>query len=245
MSIKTIGEVIQTPTKVTCFRCKLEFDAIAMQLEEYGTLMFPRLCKPCFVEREAEEKERLINEARERFEKRWNGLCPKQYRLKSESDGETDLTKLSDSQPKLCDVLSWGYQSRGLVIRGSTGKGKTRSVWRLLRKQFCAGKGIVAVTAAEFDRQCRDAGGKFTLTEWFDGLADVDLLFLDDLGKANWTLATEAQWFDLVEHRTRAGKPVIITTNDDGDSLAARMTQDRGEPLIRRLRDYCDCIVFV
>lgn len=251
---KTVNEVlkiVEKPARAKCKRCEQEFETVAMHSPALREPLVPMFCPACVDARDVETKRQKDESVRRQTkaiaakrEANWASLCPKQYRLKSESDGETDLVKLSDTQPKLCQLIGWKYQSRGLIIRGSTGKGKTRSVWRLLRYQFVAGKRIVAMTAAEFDRECRDAGGKFTLTEWFNRLARADLLFLDDLGKANWTLATEAQWFDLVEHRTRDGRPVIITTNDDGDSLAARMTQDRGEPMIRRLRDYCECIVF-
>lgn len=248
---KEILGIVEKPTKALCKRCGCEFETVAMHIPALREPLIPTLCPACVDLRDEETKRQKEESARRQAEailaKRettWANLCPKQYRLASESGGETDDIRLAATQPKIFEVTRWKYQSRGIIIRGSTGRGKTRVVWRLLRKQFCAGKRIAAMTATEFDRQCRDAGGSFTLTEWFNRLAGVDLLFVDDLGKGNWTPSTEAQWFDLVEHRTRDGKPVIITTNDDGDSLAARMTQDRGEPMIRRLRDYCECIVF-
>lgn len=41
----------------------------------------------------------------------------------------------------------------------------------------------------------------------------MDILFLDDLGKGNWTENTEAISFVLVEIRTSNGRPLIVTTN--------------------------------
>lgn len=176
----------------------------------------------------------------------WARLCPLEFRLAGvlEGGGQTELVKMTESSPGWQKILEWTFGRRGLLIRGQTGRCKTRATWRLLRRQFNERRSIIALTSAQFDRQCRDAGGTFTLSEWFDRLAAVDVLFLDDLGKAKWTEGTEAQMFDLIDERTREGRPILATTNDSGESLAARLSTDRREPLIRRLRDYCDTYVF-
>jgi DNA replication protein DnaC len=75
-------------------------------------------------------------------------------------------------------------------------------------------------------------------------LYSAPVVFLDDVGKCRLTERGEAELFGLVENRTANGKPIIATTNFVGDSLANTMRGETGQPLVRRLREFCDCIAF-
>lgn len=232
----------------TCAVCRRMFSTTAYLL--LCRTLAASICPTCDerrqqAQREAEEhahKQRVQIES-ERREAAWAKLCPVEFRLPREAGGQTELARMDRERPAWRRVLEWRYGPRGLIVRGETGHLKTRATWRLLRRLWDEGRTIRALTAARFDRECRDAGGTFTLSAWFDQLGSVDALFLDDLGKARWTPATEAQFFDLVDQRTREGKPLVYTTNDNGDSLAARLSADCAEPLIRRLRDFSEQIV--
>jgi DNA replication protein DnaC len=70
----------------------------------------------------------------------------------------------------------------------------------------------------------------------------VDIVFLDDLGKGYWTENTEALWFDLLEHRTSQGRPIIVTTNYSGQELIRGSRSEATAYAMRRLRDYCDTV---
>jgi hypothetical protein len=176
-------------------------------------------------------------------EKQWNKLCPVEYRLTTEANGKTEVARLELLNPKLKDILAWNYGERGLIIRSRrSGKGKTRSAWRLLRKQWLDRHTILSFTAGMFQRKAQDAAGKYQLDDWFNKLATADILFIDDLGKGNWTENTEAIWFDLVEARTSNGLPLIITTNFKGDALTENSRSDIAEFTIRRLREFCSVI---
>lgn len=234
--------------EANCAKCHQPFTT--RKFEVLGVTLMVTVCGNCSarmerkeqedIERRREEEIRRNNRAREESWVKW---CPKEFRLISEGGGKTELARLEIDQPKIKDLLTW-TGPRGLIIRGETGTCKTRSTWRLVRRLFVEKKRVVVLTAAQFDRECRDAGGTFTLTAWFNRLANCDVLVMDDLGKHPWTPATEATWFDLVDERTREHRPIIVTTNDTGDSLAERMAPERAEPLIRRLRDFCDPMVF-
>jgi len=58
----------------------------------------------------------------------------------------------------------------------------------------------------------------------------------------------QAAYYGVFEHRAAHLKPIIATMNTTGDMLLARMTEtgraDRGEPLIRRMREFCEIITF-
>ena len=239
--------VVVTTSTADCGMCGKPFPSKRMNF--LGLTLTFRVCHECS-ERiearkaaEAEERRILAEQRRQQArEADWLEFCPKEFRLTSEG-GKTELAKLELRQPKLKDLLLW-KGPRGLIIRGPTGSCKTRSVWRLIRVLYLLGKEVKFFTAAQFDRECRDAGGDFTLTKWFKALVNCDVLVLDDLGKQAWTPATEATWFDVTDQRTREDKPIIVTTNDTGETLSQRMAPERAEPTIRRLRDYCDVLIF-
>lgn len=232
-----------------CRKCRQPFFAI--QVEVLGVVLTSRVCEQCSARSEIQEKDaierrrqaQIMRDATAR-EEAWAKFCPKEFRLTTEAGGNTSLARLELEQPKTKDLLAW-KGPRGLILRGPSGKCKTRAMWRLVRRLWIEGSKTYVLTAGQFDRQCRDAGGNFTLTSWFNRLAEVYVFVLDDLGKGQWTPATEATWFDLVDERTRENRPIIVTTNDTGETLADRMSPERAEALIRRLRDYCDTIVFL
>lgn len=176
----------------------------------------------------------------------WDRVCPRQFKTRLEG-GQTDLQRLAKDLPQLPDILAHPLGPQGLILRGKTGAGKTRAMYRLLRTYFLATPRprIVALTAGEFDRQARDAAGNFTLSAWFKNLAEADVLFIDDIGKGKWTAATSGQFWELVDDRTRNGRPVFLTTNFSGERLvqALGLDGDTAEPLLRRLREHCKGIV--
>lgn len=80
--------------------------------------------------------------------------------------------------------------------------------------------------------------------DWLDSVAKKPLLFFDDLGKLKMTERAEVELFGLIDRRCSNELPIIATTNDTGDTLASRMTDNRGPALIRRLREFCTPIQF-
>lgn len=176
----------------------------------------------------------------------WELICPAEFRLFSEG-GNTDLPRLAMDVPKLPTITMHPLGNRGLIIRGGTGAGKTRSMYRLFRVYFdkTPRPRLIALSSGQFDRQARDAAGTFTLSQWFDRLAKCDALFIDDIGKGKWTPATASQFWELVDERTKNRKPIFLTTNLNGETLVASLGLDRdiAEPLLRRIRESCDVVV--
>jgi hypothetical protein len=236
--------------ETVCRKCGHKWLAAAMILPLVNRPFVPTICQKCGEElqREVEARERAEQARRERLrrEKRdalWEKLCPVEYRLTTEADGRTGLAKLELECKQLPAILAWKFSDRGLVIRSrASGLCKTRAAWRLLRKQWNEGRKIVAFSAGAFQRQAQDEAGKYSMNVWFNNIAGADILFLDDLGKGFWTENTEAVWFDLLEHRTSHGKPVIVTTNYTGDELITGSRSNATAYAVRRLRDYCELI---
>ena len=166
----------------------------------------------------------------------WEAICPPLY-------ADTDPRRIP--QAPLAKVMAWECGPRGLVLHGATGKGKTRAAFLLLhRLHFTDRKQVVAFHGNAFSHQCARAFGDQTGEAWIEKLAETDILFFDDLGKGRFTERVEAELFGLIELRLANLRPVIVTTNFVGDGLAGKLTDDRGGPLVRRLREFCEGITF-
>jgi len=142
------------------------------------------------------------------------------------------------------DDESVELQKSNILLIGPTGAGKTRCAYLLLKRLLDEGRRIVAFDCVRFGHDCarrfRDGSGE----DWSDGLAKVDLVFFDDLGKGRFTERVEAELFAVVERRLANKLPCIVTTNMTGRSLVAKASHERGEPLVRRLRESCRVVVF-
>jgi len=167
----------------------------------------------------------------------WAEICPPLYR-------DTDPARLP--QNSLNNVLAWQYGVRGLVLHGPTGKGKTRAAFLLLHRLYWQErKIIVAFDATGFSHGvAKQFGPDGNSERWLQKVKVADVVFFDDLGKGKLTERGEAELFGIFEARTANRKPIIVTANSVGDSLAASLRPDTGPPLVRRLREFCECVAF-
>lgn len=225
-----------------CETCDKLFTATVVRC--FTSKIVPRHCADCT---EREMRRQALAEAGRRVllptvAERWATVCPVEFRT-IEEGGPTDEDRLRAECPLYATVLAWRYGSRGLLLRGETGQRKTRLLWRLLRRQFDAGRTLQVFTAGEFGRSYGDAAGRYESSAWFETMSAVDVLVIDDLGKGAWSEAVRAVFFDLVDRRMRHGKPLLVTTNDDGEGIAAKMRDpSMGDPLVRRLREFCEVL---
>ena len=194
-------------------------------------------------------EERKQQLARFELQDRWNEICPPLYR----GTDEARLTKRF-----LDRVLKWECGPRGLVLVGPTGTGKTRCMYTLLKRLLygkfreprlnASGatiKDIMVLTSNQFGHDCLERFGNHTVIPWLRKLCNVKVLAIDDFGKETLTERVEAELFNIVEMRIANNLPLIITTNFDGKRLLSKFSADRGEPLLRRLREFCDQVIFI
>lgn len=204
-------------------------------------------CGDSFRSNKLQQEETRLLELRSQA---WGGICPPLFQ-------NTDPTRLRIAKqfPKAFnDALGWAYGSHGLGCFGTTGGGKTRCIYLVLHRQFLAGKSVVAMTHTEFSGHATRlamSDRKGERERWLSLLKRVDILFVDDLGKSRFTTADggakhgeEVLW-DVCEYRWQHLLPFFFTCNfSDGDALAASMSEDKGQPFVRRLREFCNIIPF-
>lgn len=234
--------MIQTPeTELEpCAKCNEPCQHTYIDLGSGEKLRFRDICQTCVDKIQAERAAidlsiRLSDErelAREK-EKHWKNVCPPLFR-------DTEIEKLPRNANR-ATILEWKYSPRGLMIFGGSGAGKTRTVFLLFRRLFDEGIGIEYTTASDFRFNAAAAIMDGTIEQWFDNIATVDVLFIDDLGQSKFTEMTEELLLRLLNHRTSNKLPTIVTTQYRADVFTAQfLRKERGDAVIRRLVEFCD-----
>lgn len=178
----------------------------------------------------------------------WCRLCnlektkPIYYEFRPKAFDDTNPARI----PQCAKVMAWEYSPKGLLLHGSTGKGKSRSAWKLIERLMCVlGYHVECFTGVSFGHKLAEKYRTEEAESWLRYLgAEAETVFFDDLGKLKLTERAEAELFGIIDARCQNCLPIIATTNDTGETLAARMTPDRAEPFVRRLREFCQIIDF-
>jgi len=199
----------------------------------------PDLCDECYDEMVAEsDAEREAREARDvKFfrDLEWLALCPPLF-----SSTKIDELPLKDISEK---ALLWGGQG-GLLFKGPTGTGKTRTAYLLLKNLLYQDKKVLAFDFIDFGRQASEAALANRVSSWIYPIQRADVLLLDDIGKKKMTPSVEESFFDVVNYRMIHNLATIFTFNMGGKELQRTMSNDRGEAIVRRLREYCHMVLF-
>lgn len=216
-----------------CNRCggSIDYEPFMMDGQE---AFAPKNCPACskFLDderKESEEREKLVWRKRE-----WREMCPPLYR-------DTDVKRLPEQAKK---VTEWKFNPKGLMIAGDTGKGKTRAAFLLMERLNNEGLSVGVFHGNSFAHQCALKFYESCGERWISDLASRKVVFFDDLGKFKLTERVEAELFGLIEMRIANLLPVIVTTNMTGVELKGKMTNDRGESLVRRLCEFCEIVIF-
>lgn len=218
-----------------CQRCKSEFEYQPIML--LGREWFqPKHCPDCLPVAAAEREAEAMREQVAKENAEWEQLCPPLYR-------DTDPARLAIVQATIEKVMGWQANSQGIGLAGSSGAGKTRLMFLLLRRLHFSGVRCKAITAKRFEKWCHrmfdkddDARNQIASTH------NIPVLFIDDIGKEKYTERVESEFYDLIEHRTSHLLPILWTANATGEQLAQMMGADRGIPIVRRLREFSTVI---
>lgn len=221
--------------KITCSQCATEFEREVPS--EFISFPVFKICPSCINSNAAIRRADTERAASVAGIARWLEFCPPAFQ-------DTDLAKLPF--PAVSDsVLAWRYQKRGLLLYGKTRSGKTRTAWLLIRKQFEAGRTArVMDSMSGFEYAAIFGAGGQAALEWVQARSCCSLLFFDDVFKVKLTESFEAAMFAIVDYRLNHNLPIICTLNDTGATLSARMTNDRGDAFIARLKEMSETILF-
>jgi DNA replication protein DnaC len=223
----------------TCQTCGNEFtidDSIYLSDFDRIILDMKRHCDPCCAASEAAEKAREEKREAMKREERWDSICPPLYR-------STDLAHAGLLDAFVTAARDWKPGDRGLGFMGNSGGGKTRLLFTCLRRAFDAGYTVHATNHHHFSRLVIEAlSGLDEAREKAQAelrrLERVEVLLLDDLGKAPSTERCDAELECLIEARGSHLRPILWSANGHGQWLIDRFGPDRGAPIVRRLAEF-------
>lgn len=227
---------ILRPVEITCDRCPKVFTL------EWGNLArYVKTCPDCM---SAQIKAEFRDDAAKAGQHRasidvsgWHRHCPEDFR-------ELDVSRLPNPAMH-AEVMKWKFGPHGLALFGPTGRGKSRALYTLLKREFHAGRTLAVLDHTSGLRYADVySEGPDAARHWFEHRCNVDLLAFDDAFKAKMTDSFEQAIFSIFSIRTERQRPCLFTLNDTGATLAARMSPDRGPAFVRRLRDYCKAVNF-
>lgn len=137
-------------------------------------------------------------------------------------------------------------RGRGLWLHGPKGTGKTFSACSALKAWAKAGHAGRFASCVSMLAEIRDAMGEHRERQATAAYARAPLLVLDDLGKESPSPWALAKLFEVVDARTAARLPTIVTTQQGRQELAARLARggdpETAEAIVSRLSGSCDVV---
>lgn len=225
-----------TDTKqMVCRKCQKGFDSAIIMV---GTLRVAEkyVCDPCLESVNNFAELDPISFKTKDLPFLWKNVCPPLYR-------DSDPSRLKINPDTISNVLTWENNPHGIGLAGESGTGKTRLMFMLVKRLLEEGIRVRATTAKQFENWChrmfnKDDDARLRIEECHQ----ARVLFIDDIGKEKYTERVESEFYDLVEDRTSHLLPILWTANATGEKLIQMMGDDRGVPIVRRLREFSEVI---
>lgn len=226
-----LGDFAQVPA--TCRICGAKTVA-------FKSVVSIALCDTCDAKEVANRRKTLAAEGKAYRAKSWvERRMPLQ---------DTVIDKLPADPLRVAKVLGWKYGGRGLVVHGSTGLGKSRTVLTLLHRLYVDdGHEFEFCRVPQWAREL-ETGTFASQRSMVTRLFHVPLLVLDDVGKERPTERGISALFDVIDTRTNHGLPLLITSNYNGEKLLERLSERDAETaaaILRRVREFCVNVAFV
>jgi DNA replication protein DnaC len=130
----------------------------------------------------------------------------------------------------------------GVGFSGSSGGGKTRVAYALLRKAAEQGMRPYSVSASEYrlaaaNRHHSDNAIRNESTAILRNARNCQALLIDDIGKGASTAVGDEALYDLLNERRDNERLTFWTTNGSGEWLKKRLGPDMGPAILRRMVD--------
>lgn len=179
-----------------------------------------------------------MNAASERFEEE------RRKRQKLERIQRAAIPSDYRSAEPMRVVADWvSNPSKGLLLQGQVGRGKTHNACGALLMAIDQGKTARFTTFDDLLRECKATFSNLETEEQVIGrYANVGFLCIDDMGKERVTEWSLPIIFAIINKRGMQRKPTIITTQYAGRQLVERMTvngdSETARAIVSRMMEY-------
>ncbi|NUK30959.1 ATP-binding protein [Parageobacillus sp. VR-IP] len=122
------------------------------------------------------------------------------------------------------------------------GIGKTHLQIALAKRLIKDGFNVLVVSDVSFmdeltqAKRMNDEGE--TLNRLLQGAIDADVLVWDDIGKAKWSEAKEALYYQIINERYRKQRPIVFNSNEDRGTLSEKIGYAAASRLIGQCGPY-------
>lgn len=136
-------------------------------------------------------------------------------------------------------------EGRGIWFMGNTGTGKTTLGMLIASAALAAGKSVGVYFAPKLLTRIREtyqeAASENAYSRFFEQLASVDLLYIDDLGSERKTDWVVEQLYAIVNERYESQRALLVTSNadDDVDKGQRQLEEQIGRRTVSRLVEIC------
>jgi DNA replication protein DnaC len=225
----TLFEEVATAT------CELCGDNFTPKVLTFGKTFFPqRNCDSCNESPCTNDDSRTKDARRIAF----RNSIPALFR-------ETDRKRIPAVLLNAIDSYTFG--STGLGFSGASGEGKTRSMFLLLERLAVEGNRVDYITSTDLshcaiEQFSDDSRERDLAKEKLRSMMRSDIVLIDDLAKSRMTDRVQATLFDILDHRTNHGLPIIWTSNASSRDLHSIFTSDRADAMLRRLVEFCHVV---
>lgn len=249
-----VTDALRTSEEVcNCTGCGRDFEGMVMW-DGNRQVTRTNWCPPCLAHKTGEAKNDADAAAHKSREESWYRLCPMDYRNTDVSRVLAELLAQNrrirrggvplSPQELISTVRQWNATEHGLGLVGATRGCKSRLMYLLLRRLHFRGHKCMAINGASF---AAEFGASFehgpgSAEKWIQPFIRVPILFWDDVDKLKLTEAMETAVYRVAEERRANGLKILFTSNSTPEKFAARMSDQRGGPLLTRLMDMSEVI---
>ena len=167
------------------------------------------------------------------------------YSDKPDANGSVPLNRMSKIFNYCRNYAdSFSLSSKGILMRGATGLGKTHLSLAIANELIRRGFSVVYVSAPDILSQLEREHFTYQYqseADTFNSLLKCDLLILDDLGTEFITPFSTSTVYNLFNSRINAGRPVIMNTNLTPEEIVGNYSQR----FLSRVMGSCDILEFI
>ena len=151
------------------------------------------------------------------------------YSEKPDKNGNIPYKRMSKIYDFCLDYAkNFTLNSKGLLMKGETGLGKTHLSLAIANEVINKGYSVVYVSAPDILSKLEREHFSYNYSseeQLMQSLLECDLLILDDLGTEFTTQFSSTAIYNLFNSRVNMGKPIIISTNLTGTELEKAYSQ--------------------